>query len=42
MAVDETDVASVDVAIVGAGACGALVASKLSQRRFSVVILEAG
>src|SRR5438876_597520 len=33
---------STDVAIVGAGACGSLVAKELSERGFSVVTLEAG
>src|SRR6266700_6574570 len=31
-----------DVAIVGAGACGSLVARELAERGFSVVTLEAG
>ena len=31
-----------DVIIVGAGACGSLVAKELAQRGFSVVVLEAG
>jgi len=31
-----------DILIVGAGACGALVAKELAQRGFSVVVLEAG
>jgi choline dehydrogenase-like flavoprotein len=33
---------SPDVVIVGAGACGSLVAKELAQRGFSVVVLEAG
>jgi choline dehydrogenase-like flavoprotein len=33
---------SADVVIVGAGACGALVASKLAERGISVITLEAG
>jgi choline dehydrogenase-like flavoprotein len=33
---------STDVAIVGAGACGSLVAKELTAHGFSVVILEAG
>src|SRR5688500_7589982 len=33
---------SADVLIVGAGACGALVAQRLAARGFSVVVLEAG
>src|SRR5438270_13030249 len=31
-----------DVVVVGAGACGALVAKELAGRGFSVVVLEAG
>src|SRR5688572_32241580 len=31
-----------DVLIVGAGACGSLVAKELAARGFSVVVLEAG
>ncbi len=31
-----------DVAIIGAGACGSLVAAKLAERGMSVVVLEAG
>jgi choline dehydrogenase-like flavoprotein len=31
-----------DVVVVGAGACGSLVAHKLAARGFSVVVLEAG
>src|SRR6185295_11416907 len=34
--------AETDVLIVGAGACGSLVAKELSARGFSVVVLEAG
>ena len=33
---------STDVLIVGAGACGGLMAKELAQRGFSVVVLEAG
>src|SRR6476661_4529115 len=33
---------STDVVIVGAGACGSLVAQELATRGFSVVTLEAG
>jgi choline dehydrogenase-like flavoprotein len=36
------DVNSPDVVIVGAGACGALVASKLAERGLSVTVIEAG
>ena len=35
-------VASTDVVIVGAGACGALIASELAERGLTVVVLEAG
>jgi len=33
---------SFDVAIVGAGACGSLIAAKLTERGMSVVVIEAG
>src|SRR5262245_54502662 len=33
---------AIDVVIVGAGACGALIARELAVHRFSVVVLEAG
>src|SRR3954471_5462425 len=33
---------STDVVIVGAGACGALVAAKLAERGIAVTVLEAG
>ena len=33
---------STDVVVVGAGACGSLVAKELAARGFSVVVLEAG
>jgi choline dehydrogenase-like flavoprotein len=33
---------STDAVIVGAGACGSLVAKELASRGFSVVVLEAG
>ena len=33
---------SADVVIVGAGACGSLMAAKLAERGMSVVVLEAG
>jgi choline dehydrogenase-like flavoprotein len=33
---------SADVLVVGAGACGSLVAKELSERGFSVIVLEAG
>jgi choline dehydrogenase-like flavoprotein len=36
------NVPSTDVVVVGAGACGSLVAKELAARGFSVVVLEAG
>src|SRR5436190_23672207 len=35
-------IASADIVIVGAGACGGLAAHALAARGFSVVVLEAG